>query len=350
MSTHHITMTQMAKELCLNRTTISAVINGREKQQRIPTETAERIREYLDKRGYVQSKSALQMKTGGMPDAVGILYCGKFMPFSHLIEALSLLTEAVETRSGVVEITGISQEKLREGLREQVGKGIKRLIWIHAGPVDMELRNMEALLPFLSQMERIVNYNFGDEFDRRELPENLWTVGFDRPRTYRLVAELWKQRGHRKIAISELFYNSTGGLPASESLREIFEHEGFEAFGLHPEERIGLSDEESARFFAENLIALHKNYQVSCAFIRNELQVAQTMSHLLARGIRIPEDIALIGFGDNNYLNLLPVPLTTFKHPVVDMCEKTVELLYDNSSDGVKKFMFESSLVLRQSH
>jgi len=344
-----MTMVRMAEELGVSRITVSAVINGREKQQRISPETAARVRDYLAMRGYVQSKSALQMKAGDSPNDVGILYCGAFMPFSHLADAFACLAAAIEQRSGIVDITGIAQEKLQSGLRDLVAKGVTRLVWIHAGSIETEIRNLETLRPLLERMTRVVCYNAGAREQYHDLPENMALVGFERDSAYVEVAECWRRRGHRKIALNELFFENHGGLPHTEQLRELFKQQDFEVFGLHPAGRMGMDDAIAAAIMAENLLHLHREHGVSCAFIRNEMQAALIMHKLLAVGIRVPEDIALIGFGYNPYLDLLPVPLTTFRHPVQEMCDWAIELLYSDTITGTGP-SFHSRLVEGQSH
>lgn len=345
-----MTMAQMAEELGVSRITVSAVINGREKRQRISPETAGRIREYLERRGYVQSKSALQMKAGDCPESVGILYCGGFMPFSHLDEALSRLTGEIERRSGIVDITGISLEQLRDGLRDQVSKGVTRLVWIHAGGGEIEMRNMELLRPLLERMERVVCYNALRNNEFSELPKNLGMVGFNRDNAYRRIGELWRERGHSRIALSELFYNAPGGLPGTARLGRSFAECGFEVYGLHPAACSGLDAHAAATAIADNLIRLNREKQVGCAFIRNEMQAALVLRQLLEHGIRVPEELAVTGFGDNPYLEMLPVPLTTFAVPVEEMCAKTIELLYSPEAETGGCYEFECRMMERRSH
>jgi DNA-binding LacI/PurR family transcriptional regulator len=43
----------------------------------------------------------------------------------------------------------------------------------------------------------------------------------------------------------------------------------------------------------------------------NDLTAARLMHTLIALGVRIPEDVRIVGFDDLNYASLLPVPLTT---------------------------------------
>lgn len=349
-----ITMMQMAKELKVSQVTVSAVVNGREKKQRVSEQTAKRIREYLDQRGYVQSKSALQVKNGTSQDTVGILYCGKFMHFSHLITALSNLSEAIEEKHGMVDITGVLPNKITDGLREQVGKRVKRLIWIHANHPKEEIENAEKLFPLLSHMEQVIIYNYSnlnDEWEKEYLKHGIQLVGFNRSKTYHKVAEIFKNSGHNKIALDEIaFDDSQPELDKMTRINSVFKDCGFNVYGLRPEGVYEMSNDKLAEALAKNLLYQHKYHQVNCAFIRNDLMGTAVINILLQKGIKVPEDISIIGFGDLPLARFQPIPLTTFRHPIEEMCAKTLELLGKKSSGTGKKYDFEDTLILRESH
>jgi LacI family transcriptional regulator len=46
--------------------------------------------------------------------------------------------------------------------------------------------------------------------------------------------------------------------------------------------------------------------------------------------IRIPEDISLMAFDENPYLNYLEPPLTCISQPVEDICKIAVKILFSN--------------------
>ena len=47
----------------------------------------------------------------------------------------------------------------------------------------------------------------------------------------------------------------------------------------------------------------------------NDRIAGQLMQTLLAQGVRIPEDVRIVGIDDVSYAKLLPVPLTTVRQP-----------------------------------
>lgn len=349
-----LTMAQMAQELNVSQRVVSAVVNDKADKLRVGAATQERIKLYLEQRGYVQSKSALQVKNGAVQDTVGILFCGEFMHFSHLITALSYFSKAIGQKFGMVEITGITPDKIKKGLREQVAKGVKRLIWIHDNVPEDERQNAEKLFPLLSRMEQVVIYNYRysqDDIEEEYLRNGIQLVGFDRSASYQKVAETFKNAYNSKIALDEIIFDdSNHGLRGTNSIYKIFKKHGFDIYGLCPPDLYELTDDELAIKLADNLILEHKRNQVDCAFIRNDIMGTAVVNILLKKGIKIPEDISIIGFGDFPLADFQQVPLTTFKHPVKEMCEKTIDLLNEKSSGAGKKYSFKDQFIERQSH
>ena len=115
--------------------------------------------------------------------------------------------------------------------------------------------------------------------------------------------------GHRNIAYiggDSMFYNSierrkafiaamnSCGLPVREELISTF----------------GWSEQEAARM-AEVILMKHPEVTAICAV--NDRMADTVIRTLRARGIRIPEDISVTGFGFADFSAPLSVPLTTVK-------------------------------------
>jgi len=348
----NLTMAQMAEELSVSRRVVSAVINNKLEHVRVSNETKIRIMKYLDQRGYVQSKSALQIKNEGKVDTIGILYCGQFMPYSHLISALSYLTEKIEDKFGLVEIIGISPDKINDGVREMVAKGIRRLIWIHDTKPKEEQVNAKKLFPLLARMDNVVIYNYLHcGLESEYLQRGIDLVGFDRLNTYTQVINEFKNAGHSKVAINECMFHDPQLGPHGSLMHYSFckEH-GLEVFGLCPKDVKTIPQHEHALILADNLIYHFQNNGVKSAFIRNDMMANAVIDILTSKGIKVPADISIIGFGDQPMNEFRPISLTTFRHPVREMCEKTLELIDRQPSATGERYEFDNEFILRKSH
>lgn len=70
-------------------------------------------------------------------------------------------------------------------------------------------------------------------------------------------------------------------------------------------------------------------------------------------GLRIPEDIAVVGFDNSDISSLMDPPLTTVAQPFYDMgaraCERLIRLIEGKRRTGPKTEVFPAHLVVRQS-
>jgi LacI family transcriptional regulator len=344
-------MSQMATELGVSRNAVSAVVNGRSRKLGLAPATEERIKDYLERSGYVQSKSAIQLRGGVVSDVTGILTCGPIALYPHLIKALHILSESIKRKSGHVEIIGIDPDNIQHGLREVVSQGIGKLIWIHANAPEYEVVNAQKLLPLLKRMKRMVIYNYDysrDEWEQDYFKHGIQLVGVDRPACYDKVADIFRQDGHTEIALDEIFVDHpTRTGPNAAPLLKAFEARGFSIHGLRD------ADEDrniDPAMMADRLLRLYDTHKVRCAFIRNDLRAVEIIGRLKDAGLRVPEDMAIIGFGNNPMTRWITPSLTTFDFPVDRMCEETIRLIEAERVDEARRSYFDNELILRNSH
>ena len=346
-----ITMGQIAKELKISRNAVSAVVNGRSRKLGLAQATEDRIKAYLEKRGYVQSKSAILLRNGIATDVTGILTCGPIALYPHLVKALHYLSESIKEKRGHVEIIGINTENIQLGLREVISQGIKKIIWIHANAPEFEIINAHKLFPLLNRMKRVVIYNYDysrDEWEKEYFKHGIQLVGVDRPACYRKTAEIFRKSGHSQIALDEVFINHPECvMPNTKQLLSAFENHGFTVHGLRNSVVTTASDSAE---MTKQLIKLHREFRVSCAFIRNDQRAVEVIGRLQKAGLKVPEDIAIIGFGNDPMTRWTSPALTTFDFPVKQMCEETIRLINTEKLDENKRSYFNNELILRKSH
>ena len=87
-------------------------------------------------------------------------------------------------------------------------------------------------------------------------------------------------------------------------------------------------------------------------FAASDTMAIGAMRASLEAGLRIPDDIAFIGFDDLPIAMLAPVKLTTVRQPVVQLGSKAVEVLLDMIENGInppRHIILETELVIRES-
>jgi DNA-binding LacI/PurR family transcriptional regulator len=92
----------------------------------------------------------------------------------------------------------------------------------------------------------------------------------------------------------------------------------------------------------------------SAIFSSSAALTSGVLSGLRERGFRVPDDVALVGFGDPGWASLLTPPLTVIEQPTVLMGEAAARLLLASAggrpSAAGQRVVLETRLVLRESH
>ena len=101
---------------------------------------------------------------------------------------------------------------------------------------------------------------------------------------------------------------------------------------------------------AESLISsLDLGFTAVCGY--SDIPVIKAFNVLNERGLKVPDDISLIGYGNFKASELLSVPLTTISMPVYEMGYSAVEMIVNNIMTGtsMKKVALNVELVERNS-
>jgi DNA-binding LacI/PurR family transcriptional regulator len=75
---------------------------------------------------------------------------------------------------------------------------------------------------------------------------------------------------------------------------------------------------------------------------------------LREHGVRIPEDVAVVGYDDIRYSEFIEVPLTTVALPKYEMGQEASQILFKRIENGekeedIRQMYLEPKLIVRQS-
>jgi LacI family transcriptional regulator len=87
-------------------------------------------------------------------------------------------------------------------------------------------------------------------------------------------------------------------------------------------------------------------------FTASDIMALGAMRAVRDIGLRVPEDIAFVGFDDLPLASLANPPLTTVHQPISEFGEKAVEMLIDLIENGIKpprRIIMDTDLVIRDS-
>ncbi|MFF3643547.1 LacI family DNA-binding transcriptional regulator [Streptomyces sp. NPDC002564] len=316
--------------------TVSNVIN---RPDTVSEETLHRVRAVIDRLGYVRSESARQLRAG-RSRIMALLVLDMGNPF--FVDVARGAERAARGAGLRVMVCNSGQSPAEEAdylslFAEQ------RVHGVLLTPADATGENIEAFrrhgIPFVL-------------VDRVAEGATECSVSVDDVMGGALAVRHLIDAGHRSIAyvsgppgLNQVADRREGalqalaeaGLPAS-ALRELPTEHLDVAAGRDAGARIlGLAERPTAVFCANDLLALG---------------VLQAM---YAAGVRVPEDVAIVGYDDIEFAAAAAVPLTSVRQPAVTMGAMAAELLLEETAaqDGDahehRRVVLVPELVVRRS-
>ncbi|KOC36431.1 LacI family DNA-binding transcriptional regulator [Clostridium botulinum] len=96
---------------------------------------------------------------------------------------------------------------------------------------------------------------------------------------------------------------------------------------------------------------LDKDLKITAVFVTTDIMAIGAAKAILSRGLKIPEDISIVGFDGIEYSKYFHPSLTTVEQPVENMAEKSIEILLDliNAKKANQHIVFETKLLKRES-
>lgn len=80
----------------------------------------------------------------------------------------------------------------------------------------------------------------------------------------------------------------------------------------------------------------------------NDMVAISIYKVLCRRGIRVPEDIQLVGYDNISLAHLMTPELTTVAQPIEKMGVKAVKMLIRKETKGYKEYIFSPELIIRE--
>jgi LacI family transcriptional regulator len=80
---------------------------------------------------------------------------------------------------------------------------------------------------------------------------------------------------------------------------------------------------------ADELVSLPDDERPTAVFAANDLLAIGLLQGFVTHGLRVPEDMALIGYDDISFAASAAVPLSSIRQPRVDLGRRAAELLFD---------------------
>jgi LacI family transcriptional regulator len=115
-------------------------------------------------------------------------------------------------------------------------------------------------------------------------------------------------------------------------------------------------DIAAGRTAAETIAEMPPTRRPTAVFATNDLVAIGLLQGLVSRNIRVPDDIAIIGYDDIEYAAAATVPLSSIRQPRADLGRRAAELLLadihateDGTDHDHEQVLFTPELIVRES-
>ncbi|GCF08449.1 LacI family DNA-binding transcriptional regulator [Dictyobacter arantiisoli] len=307
-----ITIQDIAQMAGVSKTTVSRVLNHRPD---VNPETRERILHIMDEQGFFPSLAAAGL-AGGRSRLIGALVSVSHWPL--IPEIMRGIAEVVDQTPYELVLyssnAGNDAKNYGEVIdRIQATKLTAGLLAIYPGQATPHLADL------CRQGFPVVMFD-----DQGVPPDDVSWVGADqRTGAYQATRHLLQQ-GHRRIAHIQGPLKYQVSLDRYQGYCDALAEEQVEIepeFVLQGDFTTPGGKECASQFFA----------QIGCRptaiFASNDLMAYGALSAVVESGLRVPEDVAVVGFDDISFSVHSQPPLTTVRQPLYEMGKRSIEVL-----------------------
>lgn len=311
-----VTIEDVAKEAGVSIATVSRFMNGR--PGAMSEATRARIREVVDRLGYVPNSAARTLKTG-RSRLIGIV----LTEIAHIYWSAMLAgieESAHEFGYGVViSSAGNSAEAQNRYVSMFLKQKIDGLLLNPASVDSRTIQRWKSLPCPVIMLDRT--------YPGLDFP----LVAVDNALGARMAVEHLLELGHRKIGFVSWSMANLG------NRRERFEgyQAALRAAGIEPDPRYVRFCQESWDDGVLETVALFAGEDAPTAvFSANAELNLQVLAGLKQLGLRVPEDVSVVGFDDSPWDPLLEPALTTVATPPYQLGKLAAHLLCEAIENG----------------
>jgi LacI family transcriptional regulator len=331
-----LTLEDVAKQAGVSRSTVSRVVN---EHPNVRTEVRNRVLQVIQNTGYHPHAAARTLASQHswllglvLPHSVSFFFTDPYYP--HLTKGIAqacnqynytLALFLVDTKEDEEKIfPRVSRKGLLDGVIVQSGHHGEQ--WIIGRLVDAKIPLVIAGRPFRS--------------------DNVSYIDIDNVNAaYNAVSHLVRL-GRKRIGIITGPTNSTVGIDRKEGYRKALVERDREVENSLIQE--GDFTEAGGYYAMQRLLRAKPD----AVFAASDIMAVGAMRAAHEAGLKIPDDVAFVGFDDLPIATLSDIQLTTVRQPVIQFGVKAVELLIDLINNGAqppRHIILDTELVIRRS-
>jgi LacI family transcriptional regulator len=315
--------------------TVSNVMN---RPEVVSARTRERVERAMAELGFVRNESARQLRAGTSRTLAYVMLDGTNPFFHDVAQGIEMAAEDADLSLFICNSNSRSarEEVHLDRLLQQRVQGI--LIT----PVDPGAAHL-------------------DELSRRGVPlvvvdrvrggDGGCSVAVDDVLGGRIAVEHLAEQGHERVAF-------IGGPESIGQVRERLQgaREIWQSLGRPAEDLVALPTEAltvaEGRTAGERLAGLPARRRPTAAFCANDLLALGLLQQSIGAGLRVPDDLAIVGYDDIEFAAAAAVPLTSVRQPRQELGRAAAQLVLDEATNPEhrhQQLSFTPELVARAS-
>lgn len=330
------TIKDVAEHAGVSFKTVSRVVNG---LTTVNPEISARVKKSIAALGYQPNLGARQMRSEKTWTIV--LLVGSSGDVDSLDQAHRMPSYVNDVMTGMLKACRVADHHLVidaiESTDERIGRSALKRFLDQIRPDGM------LLMPPLCDMEWII-----DDLEARRIPVARLNTGTQLERSFCIGIDNYAAAGEVAELLLDLGHRNVGYITGPESHRAVANRlDGFRA-GLNMSPTATLSVRrgdflfESGRNQAASL--LDGPEPPTAIFAGNDEMAAGVLAAAVERGLRIPADLSIVGFGGLVVSEQTWPRLTTVSQPTIEMARRATEALIVASTD--KAGMVSQNIVM----
>ncbi|KQX74476.1 LacI family DNA-binding transcriptional regulator [Aeromicrobium sp. Root472D3] len=315
----------------------ATVSNALNHPTKVSPATLARIQAAIDELGYIRNDAARQLRAG-TNRAIGMIVLDIANPF--FTDVARGVEDVLLGQQRPLIMGNSSQEEHREAnyldlFEQQRMDGV--LITPTGDVLDRlrRLRDRGTSVVLVDRMTRATEFS---------------SVSIDDATGGRIATEHLLETGRRRIA----FIGGPAGL-AQVANRLSAARAAAEAHGsgeiIYTE--TDAMNAEAGRTGVDRLLDLPPSQRPDAVFAANDLVALGVLQALTLRGVRVPDDIAIVGYDDIDFASSAAIPLTSVRQPAHQMgstaATMLVDVIADPAASTVRHITLMPELVVRRS-
>jgi LacI family transcriptional regulator len=315
--------------------TVSNVLN---RPDRVSLATRERVLKAMADLGFIRNESARQLRAGTSRTLAYVMLDASNPYFTDVAQGIEVAAEnaglsLVLCNSGNLE----RRERSHLALLEQ-----QRVQGVLVTPMDAESPALDELAGRGTPVVIV---------DRTRDDQHFCSVSVDDVLGGSLAIEHLVERGHRRVAY-------IGGPTTIGQVRDRWRGatESWAAAGLPADDLVAITTSAlgvaDGREAGQRLAGLPARRRPTAAFCANDLVALGLLQQAIGSGLRVPEQLAIVGYDDIEFAGAAAVPLTSVRQPRQELGRTAAELVVDEATNPAhthRQVLFTPELVARAS-